>query len=36
MVFLVCEVLEFQWFFEITAENAVQQNASPCNLELSH
>ena len=33
MVFLIREVFEFEWFFEITVEKAV--HASACNLELS-
>ena len=33
MVYLIHEVFEFEWFFEVI--NSVHQNASACNLELS-
>ena len=37
MVYLIHEVFEFEWFFEVIniVENSVHQNASACNLELS-
>ena len=37
MVYLIHEVFEFEWFFELIniVENSVHQNASACNLELS-